>query len=716
MKESRRPARTSSCDETNSSHEYDVIIVGAGPSAIGLLYGLLEPYATSTSASASASTTTNENDASTNVNVKVPPFTIALMERGSENNADAPPETRKESNPILDNPKRWMEASHASPQSSIVYHSTPQTNLRNRILSIPTGQGLGGSTNINACWVHEPLEDDFDDWPEYYSAAAAAATTTQMNKGQPRNNRMMWGIRKMKSVMRQNGALVVDSKLVLDDVNGTGELEIDGASVGTDGVEDDDGCENACEATTLGWNRTTNAVGKDHQKRVNYFHAILAPLLKQNPELERVVTIYSGVQVERISTKASKTTNGTTSFLATGVDCSCTVPNSPFYRHDTKYFSVHARQKVILCAGAILSPALLIASGIGAPKELKEIGITPILNSSDEQENESVKQNEVWNGIGKQLKDHFIVVKAFLILPTFWKTFQSVSSVRGWISVDVPCEEKDGEKKQDIIVKSEQKKVTKNKSARCILAVSDGEIAPEVICEILLSKGRRHNNGKKPFLEALRDWFFYFFHVVVPILLRATPFLQSIAKQFTAVISVCLLNPESCGCVMLRRKGNVETIDDINSSSTVDRITDFDILVDPGYLTDGRDLTKLEYCFRLSEAVSNKWFSKCLEVLPGKAYTYMHEDNYLKEFAADFGLPFFHWTGTCSMGKAGEASSIGNVVSSELKVRRFENLHVCDASVFPSLTSGPTALTCVSLGYVSSSLIAKDLVGKKENE
>lgn len=705
MKESRRPARTSSCDERNSPHEYDVIIVGAGTSAIGLLYGLLEPY---------ASTNTNGTDANPNVNVKVPPFTIALIERGSENNANAP-EVKTDSNPILDNPKRWMEASHASPQRSIVYHSTPQRNLRNRILSIPTGQGLGGSTNINACWVHEPSEDDFDDWPEYYSAAAATSTT-QKDKGRPRNNRMMWGIQRMKSVMRQNGALVVDSKLILDDVNGTGELEIDAASVGTSGVEDGNGYENACETRTiLGWNRITNAAGKDDKKRVNYFHAILAPLLKQNPELERVVTIYSGVQVERILTKTSKTTNGTTSFLATGVDCSCTVPNSPFHTHDAKYFSVHARQKVILCAGTILSPALLIASGIGAPNELKEIGITPLYNISDEQENNNVKQDEVWNGVGKHLKDHFIVGKAFLTLPTFWKTTQSVSSVRGWISVDIPCEENDGEKKKDSIVKSEQKKVTKNKSARCMLAVSDGEIAPEVVCEVLLSKGRRHNNGSKPFLEALRDWFYYFSHVLVLILLRTTSFLQSIAKQFTAHISVCLLNPESCGCVTLRRKGKVETIDDINSSSTVDRITDFDILVDPGYLTDGRDLTKLESCFRLSEAVSNKWSSKCQEVLPGKSYIYMYEDDYLKDFAADFGLPFFHWTGTCSMEKAGEASSIGkNVVSSELKVRRFENLHVCDASVFPSIISGPTALTCVGLGYVSSSLIVKDLVGKKE--
>ena len=305
--EHQEPRTSSSCDE-RSSLEYDILIVGAGPSAVGLLYGLLEPYATTKSPTA--------EDEDYGVNVKVPPFTIALIERGS----DAP-------NPIFDNPKDWIKASHVSSRSTTIYYSTPQTNLRNRILSIPTGQGLGGTTNINACWVYEPCEDDFDDWPKYY---ATKITEMENNGKQPRRtNRMMRGIQKMKSVMRENDALVVDSELVLDDVNGTGEVESDVAvERGDIGGEEEHPCgsifANICEGTdsqgellakTLKWKGITNAASKDHQKRVNYFEAILQPLLKQNPHLERVLTIYTGVQVENILTKSQVKTNGCTTII-----------------------------------------------------------------------------------------------------------------------------------------------------------------------------------------------------------------------------------------------------------------------------------------------------------------------------------------------------------------------------------------------------------------
>ena len=52
---------------------------------------------------------------------------------------------------------------------------------------------------------------------------------------------------------------------------------------------------------------------------------------------------------------------------------------------------VHARQEVIVCAGAVGSPTLLMQSGIGAADELKQLNIEPILDLP---------------GVGQNLQDH----------------------------------------------------------------------------------------------------------------------------------------------------------------------------------------------------------------------------------------------------------------------------------------------------------------------
>ncbi len=64
-------------------------------------------------------------------------------------------------------------------------------------------------------------------------------------------------------------------------------------------------------------------------------------------------------------------------------------------------WSVSARQ-VILCAGAIHSPVLLLRSGIGPKRELQELGIKPILDRP---------------GVGRNLQNHFYLHFALTIPP-----------------------------------------------------------------------------------------------------------------------------------------------------------------------------------------------------------------------------------------------------------------------------------------------------------
>jgi len=154
-------------------------------------------------------------------------------------------------------------------------------------------------------------------------------------------------------------------------------------------------------------------------------------------------------------------------------------------------------------------------------------------------------------------------------------------------------------------------------------------------------------------------------------------------------------------------------------------------MVDPGYLTDKLDIKRIEKSWEVLESLchshnrNNEWFSGCLELLPGPFYKLLRynknkSSSYLKAYASDFGLPYFHWSGTLAMKSSYQCQSEERdnndsafVVDEQLKVYQFENLYVCDASIFPGNISCPLALTCAGLGFFAASLIEKDLIHHK---
>eukprot|EP00980_Cylindrotheca_fusiformis_P001150 scaffold319_cov97-Cylindrotheca_fusiformis.AAC.10 len=115
--------------------EFDYIIVGGGPSAMGILYAFLEALETKR---------TNSVE-----------FSVCLMEQGNAN--DQPHDSTTE------DPKDWFKASH-DPNSNSVKNIS--TTITGRVLDFPLGIGLGGTSNINACLCTPPLERDFDSWPK----------------------------------------------------------------------------------------------------------------------------------------------------------------------------------------------------------------------------------------------------------------------------------------------------------------------------------------------------------------------------------------------------------------------------------------------------------------------------------------------------------------------------------------------------------------------
>lgn len=86
-------------------NEFDFVIVGAGTSAMGLLYGLLESF--------------KESE---------PPFTIAVIEKGGA-----------ETDPTTTCPHEWYRAAHAKRSSSATQIPVEMTG--GRITDLPMGFG-----------------------------------------------------------------------------------------------------------------------------------------------------------------------------------------------------------------------------------------------------------------------------------------------------------------------------------------------------------------------------------------------------------------------------------------------------------------------------------------------------------------------------------------------------------------------------------------------
>lgn len=123
-------------------------------------------------------------------------------------------------------------------------------------------------------------------------------------------------------------------------------------------------------------------------------------------------------------------------------------------------------------------------------------------------------------------------------------------------------------------------------------------------------------------------------------------------------------------------------------------------LIDPNYLAEEYDraiyLEALERAQAVGHAAAlSEWRAE--EVLPGpKVKTKADRLAFLEKAA----FTHHHPTGTCRMG-----SDADSVVGPDLKLRGCEGLYVCDASVLPSITTGPINAAIVAIAERFSDLL-----------
>ena len=236
------------------------------------------------------------------------------------------------------------------------YSTTPQTHADNRIIPYPRGEGLGGCSSVNCMIYNRGATQDYDDWA--YNGAPG------------------WD---WKSVL-------YDYKALEDWQDGASDLRGAGGPLHVTRPDPARGHEGARAfmegATSLGypevydfnagklegpaWVNFTIQAGKRQSSSV----AFLRPALEAGAKL----TVLTEAPVLRLILERGR---------CVGVE----------YLHNGRPTIVRAGKEVILSAGALITPKLLMLSGIGDPAALRALGLTPAVGLS---------------GVGANLQDHVL--------------------------------------------------------------------------------------------------------------------------------------------------------------------------------------------------------------------------------------------------------------------------------------------------------------------
>ncbi|KAI0057917.1 alcohol oxidase [Artomyces pyxidatus] len=313
-----------------------------------------------------------------------------------------------------------------SPGTSLDWNSTttPQAGLSERVMAYPRGRLLGGSSSTNYMIWTRGSKDDFNRW--------AKVTGDQG---------WSWDALEPFRKAIEHIAPPVDGHNTAGDidpsVHGTdGPLGISlGESLSTDGMVTRTTRQlsefpfnvdmNSGNTIGIGYTQSSISDGTRDSSATAY----ILPALSTHTSLDVLIN----TQVLKIL--QTGTDSGLPAFR--GVQFAAS-PNGRVY-------TVHATKEIILSAGAVSSPQVLMLSGIGNATELKTNGITPIVDLPD---------------VGQNLQDHPVIGNIFTVnttTPTFddiqrnatlaaadlaeWESArkgpltQSTSALLGWLRI-----------------------------------------------------------------------------------------------------------------------------------------------------------------------------------------------------------------------------------------------------------------------------------------
>ena len=345
--------------------------------------------------------------------------------------------------------------------------------------------------------------------------------------------------------------------------------------------------------------------------------------------------------------------------------------------------SVHATREVILSAGAIGSPHLLLLSGIGPRAELNTMGVDCLLDQPH---------------VGKHLKDH-LFLPMYFPAPGSGVTMKDITVSLGPDALRGPAGPLPADPADDEQLSAELRNLKQEAERRFAEWETMGSGLPStslVDGQAFFSTGlgdtHSHDAQIACFVTA-GD------HDLVSKYLNIDPALyfddaaRRLAPDAEAIyLMPNLVLPHSEGEIVLKSADP-----DIHPS------------IGPNYYGDPHDLKVMVSIMRRTLEIAAHWPGnrKIGSALIAPALAEKHgyragdepSDALLEDIARHFSLTVYHHACTCR---------IGSVVDPRLRVIGLANLRVADASVMPNIMSGNTNAPCIMIGEKAAEMIAVD--------
>ncbi|KLO15613.1 aryl-alcohol oxidase-like protein [Schizopora paradoxa] len=502
------------------------------------------------------------------------------------------------------------------------YTTTPQAALNNRIVNYPRGRVLGGSSSINFMIYTRGPMDDFNRYAEFTG-----------DEGWSWNSLQEF-ILKARSLVppadRHNVTGMIDP--AIHGTNGNIEISIRGSEIAIDDMVIQTTRQLAGEfpfnldmnsGNPLGVGWTQSSIG--NSKRSSSATGYLASQFLSRPNLDVILE----TQVTKIF--KSGTSNGLPVFGGVEFAQSSSGPR----------YNVTASKEVVLSAGAVNTPQILMLSGIGDKTALGNLGIETLVDSPD---------------VGQNFIDHPLLSSQFTVTGNdtsdsiaqnatlFQELFVEYNTTGQGTFVDGPADHLGWFRLPNNTTIFEN---TSDPSA--------GPTAPHH--ELLFSNGFASFTTETP-----------------------------TEGHFLSVLNA-VVSPASRGTLTL------------NSTDPFD----FPI-IDPGLLSSPVDLAIMVESLKVARRFLTAPTWKNYIIAPFGASANLTTDADFEAFARANTGTVFHPAGTAAMAPKNSAPGVG-VVNSDLTVRGVSGLRVVDASVFPFIPAAHPQSAVYVFSERASSLI-----------
>ncbi|XP_035736062.1 glucose dehydrogenase [FAD, quinone]-like [Vespa mandarinia] len=323
--------------------------------------------------------------------------------------------------------------------------------------------------------------------------------------------------------------------------------------------------------------------------------------------------------------------------------------------------TVFAKKEVILSAGAINTPQLLMLSGIGAKSHLEDLGI-PVIQDSP--------------GVGQNLQDHIAVGGLIFLIEhkislVFTRLVNINTALRYAITENGPLTSSIGLEVVGFLP-------TKY--------ANQTDDWPDI--EFMITSTSINIGGKQTIIAHGLSTEFY------------NEVYGEIINHDSFNILPMLLRPKSRGYVKLRSKNPL----------------DYPLMYH-NYLTNPDDVNVLREGVKAAIAFTETSSLKRLgarfhsKPLPNCKHLPMFTDEYWECAIRQYTMTIYHMSCTAKMGPRSDPMA---VVDPSLKVYGVEGLRVIDASIMPTITNGNINAPVIMIGEKGSDLIKKDWMFRRK--